>query len=216
MARELGIGELLMRDLLQGLSRPCRDPRDDLSPPLLRKGVLKLDDLKPGMELSGTVLNVVDFGAFVDIGISDSALVHISRLADHFIRDPHDVVSVGDVMRVWVVSIDRERRRVALTAIPPGQSRKGAPAKEPASGRSRAPRPQAAPANSPARGNQSPPAPNAARPKQQKPRPAPKPKVVKPITQAMADGREPLRSFSDLVQFYQKKQKPDGDKPAKS
>ena len=124
LAKELGVGELLLRDLLNALTKPRRDPRDDLSPPLLRRGVLKLEDLKPGMELSGTVLNVVDFGAFVDIGISDSALMHISRLADHFVRDPHEVVSVGDTLRVWVLDVERDRRRVALTAVPPGQSRK--------------------------------------------------------------------------------------------
>ena len=113
------MGELLLKDILASLTKPRRDPRDDLTPPVFRRGVLKLDDLKPGMELSGTVLNVVDFGVFVDIGISDSALVHISRLADHFVRDPHQVMSVGDIVRVWVVDVDRQRRRVALTAVAP-------------------------------------------------------------------------------------------------
>jgi uncharacterized protein len=123
LAAELQIGELLCRDILTALTRPGRDPREDLPPPLFRREVLKLEDLKPGMELAGTVLNVVDFGAFVDIGLHDTGLVHISRLADRYIRDPHEVVGVGDTLRVWVQSVDKERRRVSLTAIRPGTQR---------------------------------------------------------------------------------------------
>ena len=82
--------------------------------------MMKLEDLTPGVELQGTVLNVVEFGAFLDVGLPDSGLVHISRLADRYVSDPHTVVSVGNVMRVWVVSIDKQRRRVSLTAIEPG------------------------------------------------------------------------------------------------
>ncbi len=91
-----------------------------LPPPIFKKGVLKLDDLSPGMELAGTVLNVVDFGAFVDIGLHDTGLVHISQLANKYVRDPHDVVSVGDIVKVWVHEIDKTRRRVSLTMIAPG------------------------------------------------------------------------------------------------
>ena len=98
-------------------------PREDLPPPTFRTEVIKLEDLEPGMELSGTVLNVVDFGAFVDIGLPDSGLIHISRLADRFVSDPHEVVSVGDVVNVWVVEVDEKRRRVSLTAIRPGTER---------------------------------------------------------------------------------------------
>lgn len=123
MAKELGVSEILLRDLISALLRPGHDPREDLPPPIFRKGIVKFEDLSPGMELQGTVLNVVDFGAFVDIGLSDSGLVHISRLADRYIRNPHEVVSIGDVLRVWVVEVDGKRRRVSLTAIQPGSQR---------------------------------------------------------------------------------------------
>jgi uncharacterized protein len=217
MAKELEIGEMLLKDLLSGLTKPRRDPRDDLTPPLFRRGVLKLEDLKPGMELTGTVLNVVDFGAFVDIGISDSSLVHISRLADHYVRDPHEVVSVGDVLRVWVIDVDRERRRVALTAIAPKPPRREADSGSGRQGGGQRPqRPQRPAGTGAAKGGPpSRPASAGAKPRPAKPRPAPKPKIVKPITDAMAEGREPLRSFSDLAQFFQRKQDPDKDTPPK-
>ena len=112
-----------LKDIIAALARPGRDPREDLPAPIFRTGILKLEDLQPGMELKGTVLNVVDFGAFVDVGLKDSGLVHISRLADRFIKDPHEVVGVGDVLKVWVVDVDKSRRRVSLTAIPPGTER---------------------------------------------------------------------------------------------
>ena len=105
------------------LARPGRDPREDLPAPVFKRGVIKLEDLTPGMELTGTVLNVVDFGCFVDIGMHDSGLVHVSRLADKFIRDPHDVVAVGDIVKVWVMEVDKERRRVSLTMVRPGSER---------------------------------------------------------------------------------------------
>src|SRR5205823_3127621 len=123
LAAELAVGTHLLHDILNSLTRPGLDPRDNLPAPVFRRGIIKLEDLTPGMELSGTVLNVVDFGVFVDIGLSDSGLVHISRLADRFIRDPHEVVGVGDVLKVWVVDVDKARRRVSLTAIPPGTER---------------------------------------------------------------------------------------------
>ena len=107
---------------------------------------MKLDDLKPGMELQGTVLNVVDFGAFVDIGISDSALIHISKLADQFIRDPQEVVSVGDFLKVWVIDVDKERRRVSLTAIDPTAARRPRERRE---GRPRRSKPQQQPSTAP-------------------------------------------------------------------
>lgn len=111
-------------DLLDALAHPGRDPRADLPPPIFRRDVLKLEDLQPGMELKGTVLNVVDFGAFVDIGLKDSGLVHISQLANRYIRNPHEIITVGDVVKVWVMSVDNERRRVSLTMIAPGTDRK--------------------------------------------------------------------------------------------
>jgi uncharacterized protein len=122
MADELKVGLPTLTDIVDALRRPGRDPRADLPPPVFRKGVLSLDDIEVGMELQGTILNVVDFGAFVDVGLKDSALVHISQLATHFVRSPQAVVSIGDVVTVWVLSIDRERKRVGLTMIRPDGS----------------------------------------------------------------------------------------------
>ena len=123
LADELKIGRLLCQDILSSLTRPGRDPRDDLPSPIFRREILKLEDLKAGMHLQGTVLNVVDFGAFVDIGLHDTGLVHISRLANRYIKDPHEVVGVGDTLDIWVMNVDKERRRVQLTAIKPGTER---------------------------------------------------------------------------------------------
>lgn len=110
-------------DILDNLIRPGRDPREDLPKPIFRTGILRIEDLQPGMELQGTVLNVVDFGVFVDIGLKDSGLVHISQVADRFIRSPHDVVSVGDIVTTWVLNVDMQRRRVSLTMIDPSRPR---------------------------------------------------------------------------------------------
>jgi uncharacterized protein len=206
LSQEFSHSPLLLADILASLARPGRDPREDLPPPVFRRGIVKLEDLDPGMQLSGTVLNVVDFGAFVDIGLPDSGLVHISRLADRFVRDPHEVVGVGDVISVWVVEVDKARRRVSLTAIKPGTERP--PQQRPS--RSRARKPDRKPdAQQRPKGGRRPdaksgkvPAPKH-RSQQRKPK---RPKVVKPITKEMEEGKEPLRSFSDLMQFYQKKQ----------
>lgn len=118
-AQELEIGELTLKDIIDALMRPERDPRDELPKPLLKKEVLKLEDLKEGMELQGTVRNVVDFGAFVDIGVKQDGLVHISKLSRQFVKHPLDVVSVGDVVTVWVDSVDKQKGRVALTMLDP-------------------------------------------------------------------------------------------------
>ena len=123
LAKDFEIGEPTLRDIFEALARPDRDPRDDLPKPIFKKGVLKLEDLVAGMELKGTVLNVVDFGAFVDIGLKDSGLVHISQLANRYIKSPHDVVSVGDVVNIWVMGVDGERKRVSLTMVKPGTER---------------------------------------------------------------------------------------------
>ncbi len=123
LAKELEIGEFSLRDIVEALGRPDRDPREDLPKPIFKKGVLKIEDLSAGMELKGTVLNVVDFGAFVDIGLKDSGLVHISQLANRYVKSPHDVVSVGDVVTVWVMGVDQERKRVSLTMVKPGTER---------------------------------------------------------------------------------------------
>lgn len=119
VAAELEIGELTLQDIIDALMSPERDPRDDLPQPLLKKDVLKLEDLKAGMELQGTVRNVVDFGAFVDIGVKQDGLVHISKLKRGFVKHPMDVVSVGDVVTVWVDSVDLKKGRVALTMLSP-------------------------------------------------------------------------------------------------
>ncbi|WP_405099255.1 Tex family protein [Oceanobacillus sp. FSL H7-0719] len=117
VAEELEIGEPTLIDIIEALSRPERDPRDDFPQPLLKSNVLSLGDLKPGMEMQGTVRNVVDFGVFVDIGVKQDGLVHISKMADKFVKHPMDIASVGDVVTVWVDSIDEEKGRIALSMI---------------------------------------------------------------------------------------------------
>ncbi|RBP03239.1 Tex family protein [Rossellomorea aquimaris] len=114
---ELEIGRLTLKDIVDSLIRPGRDPRDEFPKPLLKKDVLKLEDLTQGMELQGTVRNVVDFGAFIDVGVKQDGLVHISKLKNGFVKHPLDVVSVGDVVTVWVDSVDVQKGRVALTMI---------------------------------------------------------------------------------------------------
>ncbi len=117
LAREIGVGLPTLQDMIGELQKPGRDPRDELPKPVLRTDVLDIKDLTPGMELTGTVRNVIDFGAFVDIGVHQDGLVHISRMADKFIRHPSEVVKVGDVVRVWVVSVDEKKQRIALTMV---------------------------------------------------------------------------------------------------
>jgi uncharacterized protein len=119
LAKEWAVATRVLKDIVEALVRPGRDPRSDLPGPIFKQGVLKLKDLLPGMELNGSVLNVVDFGAFVDVGLKNSGLVHVSQLADRFIQSPHDVVSVGDLVKVWVKKVDLERERVALTMKKP-------------------------------------------------------------------------------------------------
>ncbi|MDE3840721.1 RNA-binding transcriptional accessory protein [Bacillus methanolicus] len=121
-AAQLDIGELTLKDIIDALIRPGRDPRDELPKPLLRKDILKLEDLKPGMELQGTVRNVVDFGAFVDIGVKQDGLVHISKLSRQFVKHPLDIVSVGDVVTVWVDNVDTNKGRIALTMLAPSEN----------------------------------------------------------------------------------------------
>jgi uncharacterized protein len=258
LAHELSVGLLTLNDILTQLVRPGRDPREDLPAPVFKRGVIKLEDLAAGMELTGTVLNVVDFGCFVDIGMHDSGLVHVSRLADKYVRDPHDVVAVGDVVKVWVVEIDKERRRVSLTMVRPGSERPKYPPRGPKSaggrssgtqptgegdsvegenrtqqrpprsgGQQRPPRPagQQGGARPPRSEGQRPPRAEGQRPprpggegrpprsegrgrprgeqRRPLPQPRPTPKPVIPLTDAMKTGKEPLRTFSDLMQFYQ-------------
>ena len=115
MAVKLQIGAPTLRDIIAALQKPGRDPREELEPPLLRSDVLSMEDLKPGMELMGTVRNVVDFGAFVDIGVKQDGLIHISQFGNKFIKHPMEVVSVGDIIKVRVLDVDLRRSRIALT-----------------------------------------------------------------------------------------------------
>ncbi|EHA29037.1 MULTISPECIES: Tex family protein [Bacillus] len=116
-AKELEIGEITLKDICEQLTRPERDPRDEVPKPLLKTDVLQLEDLKEGMELQGTVRNVVDFGAFVDIGVKQDGLVHISKLSNQFVKHPLDVVSVGDIVTVWVDGVDVQKGRVSLSMV---------------------------------------------------------------------------------------------------
>lgn len=119
LAEELGTGEPTLRDMIDELQKPGRDPRDQLPPPLLRTDVMEMKDLKPGMELKGTVRNVIDFGAFVDIGVHQDGLVHISQICDRYIKHPLEAVNVGDVVTVWVMDVDLKKKRISLTMKPP-------------------------------------------------------------------------------------------------
>jgi uncharacterized protein len=226
LATELGIGRLTLDDMIEDLCKPGRDPREDLPPPIFRKDVVKFEDLQQGMELRGTVLNVVDFGAFVDVGLSDSGLVHISQLSAGYVRDPHDVVAVGDQVRVWVASIDKERRRVALTMIAPGTERprpekSRRPRRRPEQPQSR-PQPSEGEAAAPAQERKSLPPRRPGKPRHDRRgrRDAPRPqrtgayekraaKTLVPITKAMEEGKEFMRSFGDLLQFHKKKKEQD-------
>jgi uncharacterized protein len=234
VAARLQIGVPTLRDILEALARPGRDPREDLPPPIFKKGILKLEDLQPGMELKGTVLNVVDFGAFIDVGLKEGGLAHISQMANRYIKSPHEVVSVGDVVTVWVLSVEQERRRVRLTMIKPGTERKP-PERKPQpprqEGDSRPPRgrrppprrddhrgrpPAGAPAqpahaDAPAQAAGPPPARSAAPARRPAPPPRPplpprkppRPKPKAKLTQAALEGEAPLRTFSELLAFYE-------------
>jgi len=117
LAAELGIGEPTLNDIISELEKPGRDPRDEMPKPILKSDVLSMEDLKEGMRLKGTVRNIVDFGAFVDIGVHQDGLVHISRMSERFIKSPLEVVSVGDVVNVTVVSVDLKKQRIALSMV---------------------------------------------------------------------------------------------------
>lgn len=115
LATELGVGEITLRDIVKELEKPARDPREEMPKPILRTDVLDMKDLTPGMILKGTVRNVIDFGAFVDIGVHQDGLVHISQMTDKYIKHPMEVVSVGDIVEVKVISVDLAKKRIALT-----------------------------------------------------------------------------------------------------
>ena len=114
-AKELEVGELTLKDIIDELSKPGRDPRDEMPKPILRSDVLKFEDLREGMILTGTVRNVIDFGAFVDVGVKHDGLVHISEMSENFVKNPSEVVSIGDIVKVKVIGIDQERQKVKLS-----------------------------------------------------------------------------------------------------
>ncbi len=115
LSTELGVGEMTLEDIIKELEKPGRDPREDMPKPILKSDVLEMKDLKPGMQLKGTVRNVIDFGAFIDIGVHQDGLVHISQMTDRYIKHPLEVVSVGDIVDVQVISVDEKKGRIALT-----------------------------------------------------------------------------------------------------
>ena len=203
LAAEIPAGKMLLTDIIRSMKRPDWDPREKVRKPLFRRGMLKTEDVQPGMEIEAQVVNVVDFGVFVDIGLGESCLVHVSQLSNRFIRDPQVVYSVGDVIRTWVSEIDTKKRRVKLTAIRPGTEkgkggghrRRKPESRSTEDGASRSRKPAARGRGQKKRGDFK---------KSWKPKPkAPKP--VKPITDEMLAGDAPMTSFSDLMQFVKKK-----------
>ena len=129
LAEEMGCGEITLSDILEELEKPARDPREEMPKPVLRSDVLEMKDLKPGMKLKGTVRNVIDFGAFVDIGVHEDGLVHISRMADRYIKHPLEVVSVGDIVDVTVLEVDEKKGRISLSMVEDGSRKQGKAAK---------------------------------------------------------------------------------------
>ena len=119
VAEACGVGVPTLRDIACDLMKPGRDLRDELPPPMLRTDIMDLKDLKPGMELTGTVRNVIDFGVFVDIGVHQDGLVHISQITNRFIKHPSELLKVGDIITVWVLSVDVPRKRISLTMKKP-------------------------------------------------------------------------------------------------
>ena len=117
LAEELGIGEITLKDIVKELEKPARDPRDEMPKPILRTDVLEMKDLTEGMILKGTVRNVIDFGAFVDIGVHQDGLVHISQLSKKYIKHPLEAVSVGDIVEVKVLGVDMAKKRISLSMI---------------------------------------------------------------------------------------------------
>ena len=115
LSKELEIGEMTLKDIIKELKKPGRDPREEMPKPILKTGIIEMKDLKPGMVLSGTVRNVSDFGAFVDIGVHQDGLVHKSQMANRFVKHPLDIVKVGDIVEVAVLEVDEKRKRISLT-----------------------------------------------------------------------------------------------------
>lgn len=115
MRERHGVGEATIREIADELKKPGRDPRDGYPKPIMQKGVVTFEDLREGMMITGKIKNVVDFGAFVDLGIKETALVHVSEMSDRFVKDPMDAVKVGDVLEFRIISLDGERRRIGLS-----------------------------------------------------------------------------------------------------
>jgi uncharacterized protein len=182
-AAKLGASEQTVDDVFAALARPGRDPREDLPPPIFKTGVLKLEDITSGMELKGTVLNVVPFGAFVDIGLKESGLVHISQMANRYIKSPYDVVSVGDVVTVWVVEVKPGEKKISLAMIPPGQERQ-------AGGRGRFGAPGGPPQGGPPQGDQRGDQRGDSRGEQRGPRPSQPPAQQQPVATDQREQRE--------------------------
>jgi transcriptional accessory protein Tex/SPT6 len=220
--------ETVVRDVVAALCEPFADPRDQRTPPVLKRRMLRLEDLTPGMELKGTVVNVVPFGAFVDIGLKDTGLVHISRMANKFIKNPYEVVGVGDVVSVWVVEVDQERKRASLTMVAPGQERKpqprpafvAPPPRPPRQDRPAPPRPSR-PAGPPPRQHQNRAArfqkpagpgggPGSTQPPQapEPPKKPAKPKPLPKLSNEALSGKSPLGSFAELEAFFKTKEEP--------
>ena len=231
---ELNAGINTVRDILEELSRPGRDPRRTQPPIVFRKKPLKLEDLTAGMELTGTILNVTDFGAFADIGLPESGFIHISQMASGYIQNAHERLAVGNTVRLWVVESDGDKKRVALTLLPPGIERQ--PQRQPGRERRdgtehpsrerhvRPPKPDADRRESTGRpqrdsdrntnGGRRFDKHKGGRPMDRTPRTfvsTPTKKESKPITEQMKQGKEPMRSFSDLAQMFGRAQSEQAD-----
>jgi uncharacterized protein len=213
LAEEFGAGPSAVAYLLEQFVKPGADPREDLPGPIFKKGTMKLEDLKPGMELTGTVLRTADFGVFVDVGVSEAGLVHISRLGKSYVSNVRECVSIGEVLKVWVVDVDLERRRISLTTLEPGTVRERRPDRRPrreSAGGEEQQRRERRPRRTEEGGEA-----RRERPQRRgrderadrQPRTvtvAPKDVSITPISEDMKAGKEPMRSFSDLAQFFGK------------
>ena len=203
----LNAGLHTVRDILDNFMKPGRDPRNSQPPLTFRKAMMKIENLTPGIELTCTVLNVTEFGAFVDIGLHESGFIHISQMASGYIQSAHDRVFSGDVVRVWVVETDVAKQRVSLSLLPPG-TEKQTPGQKPAGGekeRTRAPKEHISRPPRDSRDSRD------SKRFDRKPSfdrspktfiTSPVKKDVKPITEGMKQGKEPMRSFSDLAQLF--------------
>lgn len=213
LAEEFGAGPSAVAYLLEQFVKPGADPREDLAGPIFKKGTMKLEDLKPGMELTGTVLRTADFGVFVDVGVSEAGLVHISRLGRSYVSNVRECVTIGEVLKVWVVDVDLERRRISLTTLEPGTVRERRPDRRPrreSAGGEEQQRRERRPRRTEEGGEA-----RRERPQRRgrderadrQPRTvtvAPKDVSITPISEDMKAGKEPMRSFSDLAQFFGK------------